>query len=124
MLEDIARILRLINEKPNKRSQPRPDDLQGFYTSWFDGGAVNEATGYTRYKFADGSEAMEHVPGYFYITITLADGTNITVIEKTPEAGKEFSLIGQKLLEAKEMQAKTLEMLKIEDNNLLFSNPD
>ncbi len=102
MLENITHILKLINEKPNKRNQPLSDDLKGFYTSWFDGGAVYEVTGFTRYGFADGSNAMVHVLGYFYITITLASGEKISVIENTPRAGEELLSIGQQLLTAGE----------------------
>lgn len=102
MLENIGRILMLINERPNKRNQPLLDDLQGFYTSWFDGGAVYEDIGLTSYEFADGSKAMVHVLGYFYITITLASGTKISVIEETPRAGEELLLKGQQLLTAEE----------------------
>jgi hypothetical protein len=102
MLENIVHILRLINERPNKRNQPRSDDLQGLYTSWFDGGAVAEMTGYTSYEFADGSKAMVHVLGYLYITITLANGTEICLIEETPRAGEELFLKGQQLLTTEE----------------------
>jgi hypothetical protein len=102
MLENITHIFKLINEEPNKRSQPRSDDLQGFYKSWFDGGAVNEYTGLTGYDFADGSKAIVHVLGYFYITVTLANGTKISVIEETSRAGEELLLIGQQLLSAGE----------------------
>jgi hypothetical protein len=98
MIKNIAHILRLIDERPNERNQPRADDLQGFYTSWFDGGAVNEYTGATSYEFVDGSKAMVHILGYFYITITLASGTTISVIEETPRAGEELLLKGQQLL--------------------------
>jgi len=118
MLEDVVRILRLINERPNERFQPNSDDLQGYFTSWFDGGAVSEATGHTFYKFADSSKAMVHVLGYFYITITLADGTKISVIEETQRAGKELLLKGQQLLSAEEkVEADILERPDIEADN-------
>lgn len=118
MLEDIARILRLIAEKPNERFEPRSDDLQGHFTSWFDGGAVNVVTGYTSYEFADGSKAMAHVLGYFYITITLADGTKISVIEETPRAGRELLLKGQQLLSREqEIKANTSERPNIDTDN-------
>jgi hypothetical protein len=102
MLENITHILKLITEEPNKRNQPRSTDLQGFYTSWFDGGAVNEDTGFTSYEFADGSKAIVHVLGYFYITVMLDNGTKISIIEETPKAGEEFLLMGQQLLTAEE----------------------
>ncbi|GEM_PF-2342150 len=107
MLKDVARILRLIGERPNERFEPRSDDLQGHFTSWFDGGAVNEVTGYTSYEFDDGSEAMTHVLGYFYISVTLADGTKITVIEETQRSGRELLRIGQRLLSQDE-EAETI----------------
>lgn len=102
MLENVSHILKLITEKPNERNKPRPDDLQGSYTSWFDGGAVNQYTGFTIYDFADGSKAIVHVLGYLYITVTLANGTKICVIEETSRAGEELLLIGQQLLTADE----------------------
>lgn len=99
MLENIANILRLINERPNQRNEPLAEDLQGHYTTWFDGGAAVEAEGISSFTFTDGSRAMRNTVGYFYITITLANETKISIIEQDPRAGKDLILIGQQLVE-------------------------
>jgi hypothetical protein len=97
MLGDVARILRVINERPNERHQPGSADLRGNFNLWFDGGAALIDEGVVRYQLLDGSRAVIHVVGYFYVTVTLADGTEIAVIEKTVKAGEEFIAIGREL---------------------------
>lgn len=114
MLENVVHILRLMKERPNERNQPLAEDLQGFFTTWFDGGAVCEIEGISSYTFTDGSKAMRHIVGYFYITITLADGTKISVIEQDPRAGKDLMLMGQQLVEAQErLEAANLPTTKL-----------
>ncbi len=80
--EKIADVLKLIATKPNLRDRPLENDLQGYFTHWFDGGAVNELTGATHYYFADGTSASTSVSNHLSVSITFNDGTKISVTEK------------------------------------------
>lgn len=81
--EKVADVLNLIATKPNLRYRPLEGDLQGNFTQWFDGGAVLELTGTTRYRFADGTSASTSLFLQNIIIITLSDGTEISVPKET-----------------------------------------
>ena len=78
-LREVARILSLVADPPNRRARPAHGDLQGDHDEWFDGGAIAHVTGYTDYDFADGSRATVHVLPRLLIDIKLAAGACVGV---------------------------------------------
>jgi hypothetical protein len=126
VFSDIVRILTLIMETPNLRTSPRVGDLKGHFTSWFDGGAVFEPTGLTSYRFDDGSAAMVHILGYLYITITLADGQKVILIEQNKRSGKELILTGMNLVEPESQPGyeDTLKPIEFHDEASLNPPPE
>ncbi len=85
-LEDIVPILRLMVERPNERRTPKPGDLEGKYSRWFDGGAMkggHTGTG-LRFAFLDGSRAWRRGSGK-RIDIDLADGRSVQVTIEAQE---------------------------------------
>ncbi|MFQ5694368.1 MAG: hypothetical protein ACE5HB_00095 [Terriglobia bacterium] len=82
----VARVLNLIAAPPNLRNHPQTGDIQGNYDAWFDGGAICYITGYTEYKFSDGTRAIVIVVPQLSVTIEFADGARVSVVqEKTGE---------------------------------------
>jgi len=79
VLEDIARLLQCIGNPPNRRDKPKSDDLNGVFDFWFDGGAAQQVTGWTEYKFSDGIRAKDGVTPYLSITIDLPNGTRVRI---------------------------------------------
>jgi hypothetical protein len=76
--------MNLIKNQPNKRYKPLENDLSGYFSYWFDGGAAIVMTGLMNYEFADGTKARQSVlaPGENYITFEFADGSSVTLYEK------------------------------------------
>ena len=78
--EDVARILVTIATEPNRRAKPLPDDLEGPFDYWFDGGAVSMLTQHIRYLFADGTTAFRGIsPHLVSVTIVFPGGEKVTV---------------------------------------------
>jgi hypothetical protein len=77
----VARVLRLIAEKPNARSAPTPGDVEGEFDVWFDGGAVRVHTGYEVFRFADGTKAIQSALPWLEVGIRFADGRQISIAE-------------------------------------------
>ncbi len=78
-LKDIARVLQCIGNPPNRRDKPKPDDLNGVFDFWFDGGAAQQITGWTEYKFSDGIRAKDGVTPCLSITIDLPNGIRVRI---------------------------------------------
>lgn len=82
--EQIIHVLGLMLNQPNRREQPLPGDLDGFYSFWFDGGAALMNTGGgTHYSFSDGTTSHQPYswePGYPEISIKFADGGVVKII--------------------------------------------
>jgi len=80
---EVARILSLIAAEPGRRAKRRPDDLEGPYDYWFDGGAVSMLTQHIRYHFADGSEAYRAIsPHRLSLTIVLPSKERVTIAQE------------------------------------------
>ena len=72
--KEIARILGLMADKPNRRPHPA-----GKATGVFDGGQWTVMTGITSYKFSDGSKAIYGTNREWELTITLATGEEVHI---------------------------------------------
>lgn len=72
--KEIARILILMDEKPNCR--PHPTDAA---TEVFDGGQWTVMTGITSYEFSDGSSAIYGFAREWALTIRLATGEEVHI---------------------------------------------
>src|SRR5262249_39107612 len=79
---EIARILGLMSQLPNKREKPQAGDLTGNFDLWFDGGAVRYVTGYSEFSFAEGMEATVLVTPLLAITIRFPDGREVDITQK------------------------------------------
>lgn len=78
----VAAIMATIASSPNRREHPKPDDIQGDFTFWFDGGACAEHTGSRHYFFADGTTAMLAWPAtWLWAKITFPNGEVVEVIQ-------------------------------------------
>ncbi|MAT71226.1 MAG: hypothetical protein CMJ58_17080 [Planctomycetaceae bacterium] len=79
----VARLLQLMNDQPNVRTEPLPGDRSGSYMYWFDGGACRCLTGGpVEFEFDDGSSATQWVfSDPFSVTFRLADGTELSLKE-------------------------------------------
>jgi hypothetical protein len=81
-LQQVIRILGVIEKQPNIREAPRPGDIPGDFDRWFDGGAITFVTGTTKYTFSDGSEAWVAVLRELWITVRLSDGSTFNITER------------------------------------------
>jgi hypothetical protein len=79
---EVARILSLIADPPNLRTQPQTGDLSGDYDRWFDGGAIRYITGSTQYVFVDGTRASVAVMPTLAVSITFASGERVGIIQE------------------------------------------
>jgi hypothetical protein len=81
-LSHLTNLLQQLDNPGTIRDTPRPDDLQGDYDGWFDGGAFEDLTGHRTYFFKDGSEITI---GSFYkiaMTIRLPNGAELDLTER------------------------------------------
>lgn len=72
--KEIARILNLMADKPNRTPHPT-----GEATGIFDGGQWTVMTGVTSYKFSDGSTAIYGTAREWELTIRLATGEEVHI---------------------------------------------
>jgi hypothetical protein len=72
--KEIARILNLMADKPNRRAHPT-----GGGGGLFDGGQWTVMTGITKYKFSDGSSALYGTGLEQELTIRLATGEEVHI---------------------------------------------
>lgn len=86
-LRTLSGILATIADPPGLREQPRPQDPQGDFHRWFDGGAIRVVTGWEEFHFADGTLAVLSSSLLFGLSVRLPLGTWVTVKERgeTPE---------------------------------------
>lgn len=75
----VADILSAIGAPPNRREEPLPGDKKGRFDFWFDGGACEIVTGYSRYEFATGTTATVSTTPGLNVRITFADGRGVSV---------------------------------------------
>lgn len=81
-IEKVLEILQIINHPPNIREQPLPGDLEGEFDYWFDGGAIQYVTGYTIYRFKDGTEATWYVVPKLSLSIEFANGMKVGIVQE------------------------------------------
>lgn len=77
----VAVVLKRLHRPGSIRRSPAPDDLPGDFEGWFDGGAFRSETGATHYVFTDGTRARVGVHPWLAVTITFADGSEVSVTE-------------------------------------------
>jgi hypothetical protein len=80
-LGQIARILHLIENAPNRRTRPLPLDLPGQFDYWFDGGAYVGHTGTMTWCFSDGSQAGMAPSPQLSLWIRLPSGRTVWLRE-------------------------------------------
>lgn len=85
----IAKILDRLHKLGSIRRAPEVHDLPGEFDGWFDGGAFRSVTGATHYVFADGSSASVGVVPWLSVSIRLADGTEVSVVERQRQAAAQ-----------------------------------
>jgi hypothetical protein len=78
---EVARILSVIADPPNLRTQPQAGDLSGDFDRWFDGGAIRYITGSTQYSFANGTLASVAVMPTLLVSITFASGERVGIVQ-------------------------------------------
>ena len=79
--KELARILNLMADKPNRRPDPT-----GGATGFFDGGQWTVSTGITSYKFSDGSAAIYGTNLEWGLTVKLATGEEVHIEVPTTQA--------------------------------------
>jgi len=78
--KDVASILALISDTPNRRGHSMASDLAGKYDFWFDGGACRVHTGSLEYVFSNGTRALVGAPiPWLSVTIEYSDGRRVTI---------------------------------------------
>lgn len=82
----IAEILARLHRLGSIRRAPEANDLAGEFDGWFDGGAFRSDTGSTNYLFADGSRASVGVVPWLSVSIRLADGSEVSIVERQRQA--------------------------------------
>jgi hypothetical protein len=80
----LAHVLALIGDPPNRRRIPRPGNLEGDFTAWFDGGAIREVAGYTDYHLSDGTVASVGVLPWLEVNLEFAGGERASVRQYRP----------------------------------------
>jgi hypothetical protein len=76
---EVARILQLIGQLPNKHEKAQRGDMPGAFDLWFDGGACRFITGHTEYVFEDGSKASVLVTPTLSVLIEFPDGLRVEI---------------------------------------------
>lgn len=77
---ELAQVLNVLARPPNFRHHPRPDDLKGDYSAWFDGGAMREHTGTRSFHLADGTTAVVGSPlPWLALQIDFPDGRKVLI---------------------------------------------
>jgi len=82
-LTRVAEILAAVADPPNERRHPIGGDRPGNFHAWFDGGAIEMVTGYTIYHFHDGARATILTTPSLNVSVQLADGSRVSVVEQT-----------------------------------------
>jgi len=80
--QDVARVLQLIAEAPNKRQRPLPVDIPGRFDFWFDGGACAVASGASEFVLLDGTRLTVWVRLHLHICIQFPGGARVEVIQR------------------------------------------
>lgn len=83
---DIARVLSLIAETPNKRQKPRRTDIPGRFDYWFDGGACADSAGASEFVLADGTRLTVWVRLHLHICIQFPGGTRVEIVQRPSSA--------------------------------------
>jgi hypothetical protein len=79
---ELAAVLARIAAPANRRDRPLPGDRPGDFAWWFDGGAVEELTGETRYHLDDGTVVSVGVlPATLSVRVTFADGGRVRILQ-------------------------------------------
>jgi hypothetical protein len=79
---EVAHILDMITNPPNRRECPIEGDIEGDFDAWFDGGAIRVVTGYTDYKFIDGISVTVHTLPRLLIIIKFANGESVSIAQE------------------------------------------
>jgi hypothetical protein len=81
-LRRVLEVLALIEAPPGLRTAPRPGDLKGNFTQWFDGGAIAVITGWNEYHFSDGTFAVVPTTPSYRVEIRLPSETFFVLNEE------------------------------------------
>ena len=77
---EVARILQLISQLPNRRDKAHPGDVSGDFDFWFDGGACHIWTGRLEFVFENGIKADVAAPiPSLSLTIHFPDGRGVEI---------------------------------------------
>jgi len=77
---EVAQILQLISQLPNRREHPHPEDLSGDFDFWFDGGACRVQTGRKEFVFENGISVDLAAPiPSLSLTIDFPDGRQVEI---------------------------------------------
>jgi hypothetical protein len=76
---EIARVLTLIAEQPNRRERSKAGDQPGAFDFWFDGGAARCITGWTEYDFGDGTRATVGITPVLSVQIKFPNGATVEI---------------------------------------------
>ena len=76
---EVAEVLAVIADPPNRREQPIDGDLEGRFDFWFDGGACEIVTGHTDYLFLNGMKVKLPCARGLAIEIAFPDGRVVLV---------------------------------------------
>lgn len=80
---EVARILQLMSQVPNRRDKARPGDVSGDFDFWFDGGACRIQTGQKEFVFENGIKATLAAPvPSLHLTIDFPDGRGVEVRQR------------------------------------------
>ncbi len=91
-LDELVRILTLVNSPPGFRSSPRPGDRRDqHFDSWFDGGAITgETGGMSEYWFADGVRLdWAGLAPRLFLKIEWPDGRSVRIEQDRPVPAEE-----------------------------------
>ena len=84
-LDEVARLLRLVADMPDRRDRPRPGDLEGPYDVWFDGGACRYLTSLNSFDFVGGGSAwLSTTTLRLSGGVTLPSGETVSFSEAPP----------------------------------------
>src|SRR2546426_2432406 len=88
--KQVADILRLIAEMPNRRDQRHDSDISGQFDFWFDSGACRVHTGWQEFLLEDGTRAHVACPiPSLSVSTEFPDGRRVTV--EQAERGSRWS---------------------------------
>jgi hypothetical protein len=81
---ELARVLELVETQPNRRDRPLPEDLDGDFDYWFDGGACRVLTGWQESEFFDGTVVQLAAPvPALSLEVRFPDGRRVRIQQES-----------------------------------------